>query len=71
MPGTWRRRSRGARAAEPALVGGAPGLAWARGAEPTVAFAFAIANGRVVGIELIADEERSPGARRHARVTGV
>ena len=47
-----------ARAAQPAIVGGVPGLAWARGAEPTVAFAFATANGRVVGIELIADEER-------------
>ena len=47
-----------ARAAKPAIVGGAPGLAWARGAEPTVAFAFTTANGRVVGIELIADEER-------------
>jgi RNA polymerase sigma-70 factor (ECF subfamily) len=47
-----------ARAARPATVGGAPGLAWAQGAEPTVAFAFSTANGRVVGIELIADEER-------------
>ncbi|HEX5936286.1 MAG TPA: sigma-70 family RNA polymerase sigma factor [Actinomycetota bacterium] len=47
-----------ARVARPALVGGTPGLVWARGDEPMVAFAFATSGGRVVGIELIADVDR-------------
>jgi RNA polymerase sigma factor (sigma-70 family) len=47
-----------ARVARPALVVGVPGLVWAKATEPTVAFAFTTAGGRVVGIELIADVER-------------
>jgi RNA polymerase sigma factor (sigma-70 family) len=46
-----------ARAARPALVGGAVGLVWAPGGEPRVAFRFAIAEGRVVAIDLVADSE--------------
>jgi RNA polymerase sigma-70 factor, ECF subfamily len=47
-----------ARAAQPALVDGAPGLAWAPGGMPRVVFGFTIAEGRVVAIEMIADPER-------------
>jgi len=50
-----------ARAARPALVGGAVGLVWAPGGEPRVAFRFAIADGTVRAIDLIADPERLPG----------
>jgi RNA polymerase sigma-70 factor (ECF subfamily) len=50
-----------ARAARPALVGGAVGLVWAPGGEPRVAFGFTIAEGRVVAIDLVADPE---GIRR-------
>src|SRR5436305_1177289 len=47
-----------ARAAQPALVNGAPGLVWAPGGRARVVFAFTIANGRIVEIDLIADRER-------------
>jgi len=47
-----------ARAAQPALVNGAPGLVWAPGGRPRVAFAFTIARGRIVAIDLVADPER-------------
>ena len=47
-----------ARAARPALLGGSVGLVWAPGGKPTVAFAFAIAGGRVTRIEMVADPER-------------
>ena len=46
-----------ARAARPALVGGAIGLVWAPGGTPRVAFAFTIANDKVTAIDLIADPE--------------
>lgn len=44
-----------ARGAQPALVDGAAGAAWAPGGTPRVAFAFTVANGRIVEIEVIAD----------------
>lgn len=47
-----------ARAARPALVDGVAGLVWAVEGVPQVVFAFTIADGRISGIELIADPER-------------
>jgi RNA polymerase sigma-70 factor (ECF subfamily) len=47
-----------ARFARPALVDGAAGAVWAPGGRPRVVFAFAIAGGRITGIELVADPER-------------
>src|SRR5262245_31642387 len=47
-----------ARAAQPALVGGMAGLVWVQGGVPRVVFGFAIEEGRIVGIDLIADPER-------------
>ena len=47
-----------ARAARPALVGGAVGLVWAPGGVPRVAFGFTITGGKVAAIDLIADPER-------------
>ncbi|MFF4189756.1 sigma-70 family RNA polymerase sigma factor [Nonomuraea sp. NPDC001831] len=46
-----------ARAAELALIDGAPGLVWAPGGRPRVVFAFTIANGRITHIDLLADPE--------------
>jgi len=46
-----------AKAARPALVGGAVGLVWVPGGEPRVAFEFTIADGKVVAIDLVADRE--------------
>jgi hypothetical protein len=51
-----------ARDAQPALVNGSAGLVWAPGGKPRVAFAFTIARGKIIAIELIADPERlGPG----------
>ena len=47
-----------ARAARPALVGGAVGLVWTQQGQPRMVFDFTIADGKVVQIELIADAER-------------
>jgi RNA polymerase sigma-70 factor (ECF subfamily) len=47
-----------ARVALPALIDGAPGAVWAPGGRPRVAFAFTIADGKIVAIELLADPER-------------
>jgi len=47
-----------ARGAQPALVDGVPGLVWAPGGRPKVAFAFTVTDGRVVEIHLHADPER-------------
>ena len=47
-----------ARAAQPALVDGAPGLVWASGGRPRVVFDFTIADGKIVEIEMVADLER-------------
>jgi hypothetical protein len=46
-----------ARAAQPALVDGLAGLAWAPGGRPRVVFDFEIEGGRVVAITLIADHD--------------
>jgi RNA polymerase sigma-70 factor (ECF subfamily) len=47
-----------ARAAQPALVDGLVGLAWAPGGRPRVVFDFEIVDRRIVAIELIADPAR-------------
>lgn len=47
-----------ARDARPVLVNGVPGLVWAPGGRPRVGFAFTVARGKIVGIELFADPER-------------
>ncbi len=47
-----------ARAAQPALVNGAAGAVWAPGGRPRVVFAFTIARGKILEIEMIADRER-------------
>jgi RNA polymerase sigma factor (sigma-70 family) len=47
-----------ARVALPALVNGAPGAVWSQGGRPRVVFDFKITDGRIVGIELLADPER-------------
>jgi RNA polymerase sigma-70 factor (ECF subfamily) len=47
-----------ARAARPALVDGVPAAVWAPGGRPRVVFGFAIADGRIVGIDVLADPER-------------
>jgi RNA polymerase sigma factor (sigma-70 family) len=44
-----------ARAARLALVDGVPGLVWAQGGQPRVAFAFAFADGKISSITLRAD----------------
>jgi RNA polymerase sigma factor (sigma-70 family) len=57
-PSVARSFSGRARFARPALVNGAPGAVWAPGGRPRVVFAFTIEDGKVVGIELLADPER-------------
>jgi RNA polymerase sigma-70 factor, ECF subfamily len=47
-----------ARFAQPALVNGVVGAVWAPGGRPRVVFAFTIAGGKVVEINLVADLER-------------
>ncbi len=47
-----------ARAAQPALVDGVPGLVWAPGGKPRVVFGFTIAGDKIVQIELISDPDR-------------
>jgi RNA polymerase sigma factor (sigma-70 family) len=47
-----------ARAAQPALVNGSPGLVWAHGGRPRVVFGFTIAGGKIRQIELVADPVR-------------
>ena len=37
---------------------GAAGAVWAPGGQPRVVFGFTVADGRIVGIELLADPER-------------
>ncbi|HEV2780556.1 MAG TPA: sigma-70 family RNA polymerase sigma factor [Actinophytocola sp.] len=46
-----------ARAARPALIDGAAGLVWSVGGQPRVVFTFAVADGKITGIEMIADPE--------------
>ncbi|AUH39257.1 sigma factor [Streptomyces sp. CMB-StM0423] len=45
------------RAARPALVDGSPGLVWMQQGRPRIAFALAVANGTIVGIDVIADPD--------------
>jgi RNA polymerase sigma factor (sigma-70 family) len=45
-------------AAQPAVVDGAAGAVWAPGGRPRVVFRFAITNGKIFEIELVADAER-------------
>jgi RNA polymerase sigma-70 factor (ECF subfamily) len=47
-----------ARGARPALVGGVPGAAWAPDGVPRAAFAFTVAKGRIVAIEIVMDPAR-------------
>jgi RNA polymerase sigma factor (sigma-70 family) len=47
-----------AQAAQRALVNGAAGAVWALGGQPRVVFAFTIARGKIVAIDLIADPAR-------------
>ncbi len=47
-----------ARAAQPAMVDGTPGLVWAQNGKARVAFAFTFANGKIAAIELFAERER-------------
>jgi RNA polymerase sigma factor (sigma-70 family) len=47
-----------AKAAQPALLGGDIGLAWARGGQAQVAFDFTIVDGTIVEIEMVADRQR-------------
>ena len=47
-----------ARAAQPALIDGAPGLVWAQGGVAQAAFAFTLDGDRIATIELILDPER-------------
>lgn len=49
---TFLGRAQGARSA---LVNGEPGAVWAPGGRPRIAFAFTIAGGRIVGIDILAD----------------
>jgi RNA polymerase sigma-70 factor (ECF subfamily) len=45
------------RAARPALVDGSPGLVWMHQGHPKIAFTLAVADGTIVGIEVIADPD--------------
>ncbi|HZC04908.1 MAG TPA: sigma-70 family RNA polymerase sigma factor [Ktedonobacterales bacterium] len=47
-----------ARAAQPALIDGAPGLVWAPRGQPRVVFAFTIAHRKIIAIDMIADPAR-------------
>jgi RNA polymerase sigma-70 factor (ECF subfamily) len=55
VAGTFSGRARAARLA---VIDGAAGLVWASGGQPRVAFAFAVKDGTIVGIELFADPVR-------------
>jgi len=46
------------RAAQPALVNGAPALVWAPGGQPRSVLRFTVLHGRIAAIDLIADPER-------------
>jgi hypothetical protein len=54
VAGTFSERARAARFA---LVDGAPGAVWAPAGRPRVAFAFKVAAGRIVEIDILADPE--------------
>jgi RNA polymerase sigma-70 factor (ECF subfamily) len=46
------------RAAQPALVNGAPALAWTHGGQPAAVLCFTVLGGRIAAIDQIADPER-------------
>jgi RNA polymerase sigma-70 factor (ECF subfamily) len=46
-----------AKAAQPALINGVPGAVWASGGKPRVIFGFAVEDGRIVAIDLLADAD--------------
>ena len=48
----------GGNSAQLALINGAPGSVWAPGGRPRAAFAFTIAHGKVVALEMVVDPER-------------
>jgi RNA polymerase sigma-70 factor (ECF subfamily) len=50
--------TRRAQAAQPALVDGDAALVWAPDGQPRVVFHFTFADGKISGIELVADQER-------------
>ncbi len=47
-----------ARAAQLALIEGAPGLVWSTGGEPRMVFTFTITDGKISAITMLADPER-------------
>lgn len=47
-----------ARGASSALVNGAAGAVWAPGGKPRVVIGFTVEGGKIVGIEIVADQER-------------
>jgi RNA polymerase sigma-70 factor (ECF subfamily) len=47
-----------ARAAQPALINGVPGLVWAQGGAPRVVFSFTICDGKIAAIEMIGEPTR-------------
>ena len=55
VAGTFSGRARAARLA---LVDGSAGAVWAQGGEPRVVFGFSIEDGKITGIEMIADPDR-------------
>ena len=55
VAGTFSGRARAARLA---LVDGSAGAVWAQGGEPRVVFGFTIEDGKITGIEMIADPDR-------------
>lgn len=46
-----------ARAARPALLGGAVGAVWMSGGQPRVAFTFTIDGDTITGIDIVADPD--------------
>jgi RNA polymerase sigma-70 factor (ECF subfamily) len=46
-----------ARAAQPALIDGVPGLVWAQAGQPKVVFAFTITGDKITAIDLLADPD--------------
>ncbi|HEU4948546.1 MAG TPA: hypothetical protein VFT31_15460 [Kribbella sp.] len=55
VAGTFARRAQAARLA---LVDGLAGLVWASGGRPRVVIGFTVTDGKIVGIDLIADPDR-------------
>lgn len=47
-----------AKAAEPALIDGAPGATWAPGGKPIVAFLFTLRNGKIATMDIVMDPEK-------------